>query len=40
VNTTEIEKAIAIQGKKYGILSRKTYDIVLRLQPHDADLLE
>jgi beta-galactosidase len=40
VNTTEIEKAIAIQGKKYGVLSGQTYDTVLRLKPHDADLLE
>ncbi|MDX6462049.1 MAG: beta-galactosidase [Acidobacteriaceae bacterium] len=40
VNTTEIEKAIAIQGKKHGILSGQTYDTVLRLKPHDADLLE
>ena len=40
VNTTEIEKAIAIQGKKYGILSGQTYDTVLHLKPHDADLLE
>jgi beta-galactosidase len=40
VNTTEIEKAIAIQGKKHGVLSGQTYDTVLRLKPRDADLLE
>jgi hypothetical protein len=33
VNTTEIEKAIAIQGKKRGALSGQTCDTVLRLKP-------
>jgi beta-galactosidase len=40
VNTTEVEKSIAIKGKKRGVLSGKSYDTVLRLKPHDAELLE
>jgi len=40
VNTTEAEQTITIQGKKHGVLSDRTYDSVLRLKPHDADLLE
>ena len=40
VNTTETEQTITIQGKKHGVLSDRTYDSVLRLKPHDADLLE
>jgi beta-galactosidase len=40
VNTTEAEKTIAINGKKHGVLSGLTYDTVLYLKPHDADLLE
>jgi beta-galactosidase len=40
VNTTAVEKTVVIKGKKHGVLSNQTYGTVLRLKPHDVDLLE
>jgi beta-galactosidase len=40
VNTTGVEKTIAIRGKKREVLSGHTYDFVLRLRGHDTDRLE
>ncbi len=40
VNTTGEEKAVNIRGSKRGIISGTSYEGVVRLKPHDADLVE
>jgi beta-galactosidase len=40
VNTTGEEKTVLIRGSKRGIISGKSYQGVIRLNPYDADLVE
>lgn len=40
VNTTDHPAAVSIHGKKTGVLSAKSYDGVLTLEPYDAELVQ
>lgn len=40
VNTTGEEKTVPVRGGKRGIISGTSYEGVIRLKPHDADLVE
>jgi beta-galactosidase len=40
VNTTAGAVELPISGRKLGVISGRTYDGVLRLEPYDADLLQ
>jgi beta-galactosidase len=40
VNTTGEEKTVPIRGSKRGIISGTSYEVVVRLKPYDADLVE
>ena len=40
VNTTGEEKIVTVKGTKHGVISGKSYDGVIRLEPYGADLFE